>query len=178
MPNKSYQNLKLMKQIKANLKATVPSMMNKGTNAGIRIFPFALATRNWAVIARHSPRWTPTMRGQRTAAEPHRQRNHVHIYQKPTDMYRSIAGPYIKWRLWISHLKFRRSDMFLLSHEVSQKYDGLSQHNACTKYRKIAQLLQIERNTHMRRALTSLLFLLTEGKSVKKIKIPYENKRF
>ena len=37
--------------MKVNLKATIPSMMNKGTKAVTRIFPFALATRNWAVIA-------------------------------------------------------------------------------------------------------------------------------
>jgi hypothetical protein len=82
--------------MKVNLHVTVPSTINKGTKAGIRIFPFALATRNWAVIARHSPSSTPMMWGQRrTAAVPHRQRNHVHIFQKPTDTYSSIAGP---WR--------------------------------------------------------------------------------
>lgn len=42
--------------MKVNLKATVPSVMNKGTKAGIGIFSFVLATRNCAEIGRHSPR--------------------------------------------------------------------------------------------------------------------------
>jgi hypothetical protein len=48
-PNKSHQNVKMLTYVKVNLKATIRSMMNKGTKDGIRVFPIALATRNWAV---------------------------------------------------------------------------------------------------------------------------------
>lgn len=54
-PNKSYQNVKILKYIKVNMKAKIPSMMNKETRAGIRIFPLALATQNWAELDRQSP---------------------------------------------------------------------------------------------------------------------------
>jgi len=66
--------------------------------------------------------------------------------------------------------KFRTSAIFLLSHEVSQKNDyGMVSHSITLVPNIVKSLncYKIERNTHIRRDLISLLYLLTEGKAVK-----------